>query len=209
MTDPNLFLNAGLLVATAGATAIAWWQAIAASRAENGAVVARRQAQDALAAAERQAVAAEAAIEQGDRHRSEDRRSQAIIELAQMMIDDADTAIRAIDRAVDRVKHGGQRSAAITALDRFRNNARFVRAQAMLEGDDVAVANWVLTRSELLYTSARDALKEHGLPMDVVGPARAVAMSVATETITKVFAWQRGQVSTQWFVDQSMKNATD
>lgn len=202
MVDPMLIVNVALLIATAGATAIAWWQAIAASRAEEGAVDARRQAQDALAAAERQASAAEAALEQSDRHRDEDRRSRAIIELAQMMIDDADAAIRAIDVAAN-LRDGEQLGPAVTALDRFRNNAHFVRAQALLVGDEVAVANWTLAESDRLYTEVTQALKTHGLPGKEVGAARALAMRVATDAITKLFAWQRGQVVTEWFIERA------
>lgn len=202
VVDPMLILNFALLVATAGATAIAWWQAILASRAEGGAAAARREAQDALAAAMRQAEAAEAAVKQGDRHRADDRRSGAIIELAQMMISDADAAIRAIDVAA-KLRGGEQTGPAVTALDRFRNNAHFVRAQALLEGDDVAVASWTLAQSERLYTGVTHALHDHGLPGKEVGAARATAMRVATETIAELFAWQRGQASTESFMDRA------
>lgn len=60
MKDPTLWLNIGLLIATAGATAVAWWQAIAADRArkdsetaKDAALGAWRDASDALVRANR------------------------------------------------------------------------------------------------------------------------------------------------------------
>ncbi|WP_439592411.1 hypothetical protein [Microbacterium sp.] len=58
MELPALIVNVGLFVVSAGAAAIAWWQAIVASKAQAGAVAAeastlraRRDASDALAKA--------------------------------------------------------------------------------------------------------------------------------------------------------------
>lgn len=116
-------------------------------------------------------------IRQLDRHRSEDRQAEAITHLSQMMIDDADTVTRAIDEAVRRRDEGRLSGPAINALDRFRNNAHYVKAQALLPtGESTAVANWALRQSNHLYETTQQALSEHGLPGKEVGPARAAAM---------------------------------
>jgi len=204
MVEPGLIVNVGLFVVTALATTIAWAQAIAAGRAERGALDARRRAEDAVAAAERQADAAEFALAQSDRYRVEDRRSAAIIELAQMLIDDADVVMRSIDQRRAQLE-GTVGRTTLTALDRFRNNAHFVRAQALLVDDEVAVSNWALAQSGSLYDTAAALVEEHGLPDREVGPARAAAMKIATDAIAKLFAWQRDQLALSWFVEQGTK----
>lgn len=153
-------------------------------------------------------------IAQADRHRREerderlaDRRGDAIIELSKMLIADADTMVRVIDQSIENLRAtlAGKKpttSARITQLDRFRNNEFYVRAQALLSDDTPAVANWVLAQSERIYSEGIAVLKESGDPGEKSGPARELVMKIATDATTKLFAWQRGQLSDQWFIDQ-------
>ncbi|MGW9270769.1 hypothetical protein [Microbacterium sp. NPDC055599] len=153
-------------------------------------------------------------LAQTEKHRKEqrderlaDRQAEAIVELSQMMIADADTMVRVIDQSIENLralKAGKPAPAAarITQLDRFRNNSYYVRAQALLAANTPAVANWVLEQSERIYAEGIKVLAETGDPGVVSGPARHLVMNIATETTKKLFAWQRGDVSDQWFIDQ-------
>ncbi|QHC71030.1 hypothetical protein [Rathayibacter sp. VKM Ac-2801] len=61
MDAANIWIQIGIFVVTAGAGAVAWWQAIAASRAKKDAEAAEKRA---VKAAEKSAVAAAASAEQ-------------------------------------------------------------------------------------------------------------------------------------------------
>lgn len=158
-------------------------------------------AKDAAAAASRQAVAAESSNEMAAGFREADRRADAIIALSKMMIDSADLAMRAIDRAASRLR-GEDPGPRLTQLDRFRINETFIRGQSLLPGDDVAVARWSLAESSRLFAEVEAQIDLGSLDRPEVGPARGAAMRIATETISTLFAWQRGERPTDWFVEQ-------
>lgn len=153
-------------------------------------------------------------IAQADRHRSEerderlaDRRGDAIIELARMLIADADTMVRVIDQSIENLRAHKAGTPVptqprITQLDRFRNNEYYIRAQALLADDTPAVANWVLAQSERIYSEGLEELRVSGDPGDKSGPARELVMKIATDATTRLFAWQRGQLKDEWFIEQ-------
>lgn len=142
-------------------------------------------------------------IGQLDRHRTSDRRAKGIVELAALAIADADLVISHID-AHDAWVLGGEKGAQpkLTALDRFRNNSHYVRAQALLSEDSPAIANWALAQSSRLYDETQAALARHTPTSKTVGPARGAAMRIANETTAALFAWQAEQRPTEWFVAQ-------
>lgn len=185
-----------------------------ASAAEDAAGSAKKQAsaaEDSAGSAQRQATAAESRVAQTDDHRAQDRRADGIIELANLLIADADTMVRVIDQSIDNLRALKKREPAphtvrITQLDRFRNNAYYVRAQALLAGDTPAVANWVLAETNRIYEEGTQVLAETGDPGNASGPARSLVMAIATQATEKLFAWQRGELPDQWFIDQVSKS---
>lgn len=116
---------------------------------------------------------------------------------------DAETVIAHVD-ALEAFVKGGKTGTTpnLTQLARFAHNAHYVRGQALLSEDSPAVANWVLQQSERLYSESETAWKAHGLTPGITGPTRAAAMAAATSTTAALFAWQRGQKDTSWFVEQ-------
>lgn len=118
---------------------------------------------------------------------------------------DAEAVIAHVD-AVEAYIAGGKVGTAprLTALDRFRHNGYYVRGQSLLSEDSPAVANWVLSQSERLYTEAEAAWKAHGLTPGITGPTRAAAMATTTDTTAALFAWQLGQRPTDWFIAELM-----
>ncbi len=187
---------------------------VQASAAVDAAGSAKKQAsaaEDSAGSAQRQATAAESRLAQTDHHREQDRRADGIIELANLLIADADTMVRAIDRSIDEIRalNAGMPAppgARITQLDRFRNNAYYVRAQALLAGDTPAVANWVLAETNRIYDEGGKVLADSGDPGTASGPARALVMRIANEATMRLFAWQRGDLPDQWFIDQLSKD---
>ena len=140
-------------------------------------------------------------IAQLDRHRTADRRAKGIVELTSMIQADAEAVIAYVD-AVEAYVAGGKVGTRprLTALDRFRHNAHYVRGQSLLSEDSPAIANWVLQQSDELYSAAEAAWSAHGLTLGATGPTRAAAMESATVTTAALFAWQLGQRDTEWFV---------
>ncbi|WP_136710127.1 hypothetical protein [Agromyces sp. H66] len=63
--DPNIIINAGIFVVSAGAAAIAWWQAISADKAKTAAA---REAGRSVEAAEASAGSAQRSASAAERH---------------------------------------------------------------------------------------------------------------------------------------------
>lgn len=146
-------------------------------------------------------------LSQVKKHRRADRRAEGVAELSQMILANADLAVRGIDRAVAeyRAKTKGVPAPdgpPITQLDRFRHNEYYVRAQAQLAEDSAAIGNWVMGKSEELFNVSNAALEAEGDPEKKVGAARGAAMRVATETSKQLLRWLRGEVPTSWFEQQ-------
>lgn len=171
---------------------------------------ARKQAfaaEDSAGSAQRQAAAAERSVLQRDDHRAQDRRAEGIIALAELLIRDADTVIQAMDISIEnlRAKLAGEPAPPaprITQLDRFRNNAFYVRAQAYLAGETPAIANWALMQSDRIYTEGIKTLEATGDPGTKSGAARSLVMRIANDAAKALFAWQRGDLDDEWFIDQ-------
>lgn len=146
-------------------------------------------------------------LNQVKQHRRADRRAEGVAELSQMILKNADLAVRGIDRAIAEyraTKDGTPEpdGPPVTQLDRFRHNEYYVRAQAQLAEDSAAIGNWVMGKSEELFNVSNAALEAEGDPEQKVGKARGAAMRVATETSKQLLKWLRGEVPTSWFEDQ-------
>ncbi len=177
----------------------------AARTAERQAVAAEASvavAKDAAESAERQATAAEASNALAATHREADRRAEAVLALSKTMMDSADLMIRAIDATQSSATTHTPAEGRLTQLDRFRINKSFIRGQALLLGDDVAVARWTLNESDRLFKESEALIDAGLLNSPKVGAARSTAMHVASETIATLFAWQRGEKPTEWFAEQ-------
>ena len=107
--DPNIIINVGILVVSAGAAAIAWWQAISADRAKTDAA---REAGRSVEAAEASASSAQRSASAAERHveivteaeerqRANEERRQAEMISAWVEHKDADNSVVIVSNASD------------------------------------------------------------------------------------------------------------
>ncbi|MEV7875176.1 hypothetical protein [Microbacterium sp. NPDC089188] len=204
-----LIVSIGAFVATACATAIAWYQAIAAGGAEKIAskaaeaadgsrkaaerqataadgsrVAAERQALAAdgsRAAAERQATAAEQAADSTDYNWSVDRHTRGVEEIIELLYTE-------MDIAVDTTVWGRR------ALTRVRIDKHFVRARALLADADNGkeVCEWVRMQRAQVQGHIDAAMGEiaSGKP----GARVRAALHVVETTVEVVLAWHQGDL---------------
>lgn len=159
------------------AAAVAVWQAIVARGA-------RRDAQEAQRIVERQAVAAENAVEQLDRHRDADRRSEAIEAMTELLY-------REVDIGRDMEAWQGR------SLLRFANEKHLVRANALLPPDDAPVAQWIAHQRNFVRNNIDRASGE--IAIGQIGPHLALAAKTAAEAVQELITWQRGERDTESF----------
>lgn len=139
-----------------------------------------------IAAATIAAVVIVTQIRQLDRHRTEDRRGQAILALNDMLYREV-----SFGRTAEQYAHA--------AYERFENGKDLVRAYALLPSKDTEVARWA-SRERVRIEEQIDAA--HVAGQIVAGPSghhRAEAAKIAAEATGRLLDWQRGEVSTTWF----------
>ncbi|AZZ54934.1 hypothetical protein [Rathayibacter iranicus] len=111
MDAANLVVQLGILGVTAGAGAIAWWQAIVASRAKADAQASEQRTADAerraVVAAERAAEAASASVEQHAR----------AAQAAEQALPPVWSQLVRIDKTVYRVRNDSSRVIVVTAFE--------------------------------------------------------------------------------------------
>ncbi|MBN7792404.1 hypothetical protein [Microbacterium esteraromaticum] len=198
MDAAALIVNIGLLIATGGATAIAWRGAISSSRSEtkteaaqNAAVSAassaRRQADAAehsSLAARRQAEAAESALTQSDSHRADDREADAILGLVSMLYREVELA-SAFDLWTMRAFH------------RFSNGERLVRAYTLLPVESHPVARWSAARRDAVMKIVDRA--QGDIASGGVGRHQSHAAQTAEDAAQELLKWRRGERDTASF----------
>lgn len=129
-------------------------------------------------------------IRQLDRHRNEDRRTQGIIALTQLLESEALVILDPSKWATPQ-------------LERFKANESLVRAYALLRREDAAVPEWVASQRDLMHeeVTAAQAAGEFGL--DKLGDHRANALRIAAEAMEKLLQWQKNDARTAWFRSQN------
>ncbi|WP_288874200.1 hypothetical protein [uncultured Microbacterium sp.] len=121
-------------------------------------------------------------IKQLDRHRREDRRSQAVLEMNGML----GGAVNLIARRVDGTSN-------VTLQDRFLLNDFYTRALALLDDEDRIVASWLNAQVQELLD--RDIAAQVAAGVD----PRIKAMQEASNHIQQVLLWQRRDLATRAF----------
>jgi hypothetical protein len=99
-----------------------------------------------------------------------------------------------------------------TSVDKVATNRRLVDMHTFLTGNDRSVGRWVgRVNGELigrLELWERTVLEQGQIDLDAavtsiktIGPIRAGIAREAAECVERLLAWHRGDLPTQWFVD--------
>ncbi|HLP66362.1 MAG TPA: hypothetical protein VK181_02460, partial [Rhizobium sp.] len=118
-------------------------------------------------------------IRQLDRHRTEDRLGEAIIELSNLL------------SAETKVGLDPETSARMT-LYRFELNHHLIRAYALLPATEHDVVAFVARTRDLVQAAVNRSLAEGENTRQTVGDHRAEAFRVATLTMDGLIQWQAG-----------------
>lgn len=125
-------------------------------------------------------------IRQLDRHRTEDRRAQALIALNELLYREVE-----FGSSVELYK--------ASSFGRFENGKSLIRAYALLPREDAPVALWASWQSRWIAEEIKKAFALREMDSETVAAHREKASKIAADSLSTLLDWQAGDIPTSWF----------
>ncbi|WP_461636742.1 hypothetical protein, partial [Leucobacter aridicollis] len=133
-----------------------------------------------------------AQIQQLDRHKVSDRKAEAIGILTGHVAEMSSIIVKSVSEP----------TSTYTQDDRFRLNIGYVKALALLEGDEQDVARWVSVKTNELYDRAKELRAQSENANESAKCVRNQTWGAASAIMQNMLDWQRGTIPTKWFSSQ-------